>query len=178
MPRLSGDACDLDETDYEVPDIPASPPRIHGPAIMTFYSTPELERKWQDLYIRHVEGLQAAMDNETLQFNIEHRVTAYAFVHKPIRVFEVRSDGIYCDGVLCPNAPLEGGGIYKLDPSFHEKIEAFHAANAEYEVIFRPTGCDPCLNYCAGEHVYPATLRVCGACIHIENKEAYDIGCS
>jgi GABA(A) receptor-associated protein len=111
---------------------------------MAFYTTPEIEKVWNAHYVR-----------------MEQR--AYEKVSE-VRVFDVREDGVYNGGMICPETQVENGGIYKLEPHFLRRIAQFQGSHQTYRVIFELH-----TNYCSEECVMPATIEAGEVKLRVED---------
>jgi hypothetical protein len=142
----------IDVDEYEIER--RTPP--HGcferSARMHFFTTPAMEAQWATQYMSDIQNYKCPTNS---------KYTAYAYVKKPPRVFQVNSNQpnvVFCNGSICPTGPVTGGGIYALDASFHSQIVKFQTTHSEYKVVFYPSGQSPLLGYCSGAYVVPAKL--------------------
>lgn len=168
----------LSPEDYEIlPDLEIPVPAPLAAARMTFYTTAEMERGWEDAFAAAIAAKQAELDARERRTKIMERCTAYGYVHKPHRLFHVATDGtVTCNGVPCPSSRDPRGCVYTLDPTFRNAIARFQTLHPEYSVEFRPSGVCVSMNY--NSVGMPATLRSRSGDDELvaEDQDAYDIG--
>jgi len=167
---ISNDVSEIQPEDYIEPQ-PIVQRSKYRKARLVFFTMPEMEAQFEAQYQTDLRNYQLPPNS---------RYTAYAFVEKPPRVFEVYDaavNAIFCNGSICPTGPENGGGIYILDSKFINPIADFQEDHPRYRVVFYPSGQSPTLHYCAEKNVFPAKLMSMDGSVvlNIEDDSKYDI---
>lgn len=145
---------------------------------MEYFTSEAQEITFEEKYKEDIRTKQKELDEIQKKTNKLQKFTAYAYVDKPERVFNVENSKVYLNGIVCPTQLVQGGKRYRLD--IHPHLNTFFDKYKSYTVAFSPTGkYGPTVAYCAAKDVYPAKLIASdGYKLLVEDESKYDIICS
>ena len=143
----------------------------HRNIMMNFYTTAAQEHVFEEEFQQLLKVKQAELNKQRkLQ-----KYTARAYIHEPVRRFDVSHGVVTMAGSPCPSVSVEGGREYCLDPAF--PVALFVEKYPCYTVFFKPSGIGPTMHYWPG--LTPARMVAADGSeeLLVEDKAKYDIGC-
>jgi len=145
---------------------------------MEYFTSEVQEKAFEEKYKEEIRTKQKELDDIQKKTNKLQKFTAYAYVHKPERMFQVKNGKTYLDGEECPTELVSGGKRYLLDSTIN--INDFFEKYSNYTVIFYPTSkYGPTVEYCAKKDIYPAKLIAPdGYEVIVEDESKYDLICA
>lgn len=150
---------------------------------MIFYTTKAQESLINRKYNEEINKKQFEIDEEQRKTGKLQKYTAYMYIEKPHRIFNVENNQIYIiiDGQELYSPAYESdGGCYRTDQFFDEQLSGFIERNKIYTITFFPSGSygNSVYYYTNGvENVMPAVIKSLTEEIKLENEDNYDIGC-